>query len=112
MRRAQRLRRPADFLRVRELGSRGVPHPLLVMYAAPNDLGTTRVGITVSGRVGKAVVRNLVRRRLREAVRARQNQLPPATDIVIAARQASAAATWTELNAALDSVLKRLGQAR
>ncbi len=112
MRRAQRLRRPADFRRVRELAPRGIPHPLLVMYTAANDHGATRVGITVSGRVGKAVVRNRVRRRLREAVRAREQQLPHATDVVISARPASAAATWAELNAALDSVLKRLGQSR
>ena len=78
------------------------------MYAAPNDLETTRVGITVSGRVGKAVVRNRVRRRLREAVRARTPELPRGLDVVIAARPASATATWLELNAALDSVLQRM----
>ncbi len=107
MRRAQRLRRPADFRRVREVAARGVPHPLLVMYAAPNDCESTRVGITVSSRVGNAVVRNRVRRRLREAIRSRFADLPQRLDIVVAARPASASATWAELNAALDSVLQR-----
>jgi ribonuclease P protein component len=104
---AQRLRRSADFRRVRELASRGIAHPLLVMYIAPNDLDLTRVGITVSRRVGNAVVRNRVRRRLREALRARYERLPAPRDIVVVARPASAAASWTELNAALDAVLSR-----
>ena len=112
MKRAQRLRRPADFRRVRELAPRGIPHPLLVMYVAPNDLGATRVGITVSGRVGKAVVRNRVRRRLREAIRLRFEQLPPSADIVITARPVSAAASWIDLNIALDTVLQRATRSR
>jgi ribonuclease P protein component len=104
---AHRLRRSAEFRHVRELARRGIAHPLLVMYVAPNDLGATRAGITVSRRVGKAVVRNRVRRRLSEALRARFDQLPANTDIVISARPASAAASWSELNAALDAVLSQ-----
>ena len=77
------------------------------MYVAPNELGRTRVGITVSGRVGKAVVRNRVRRRLREALNQRFSRLPAGSDIVIAARPPSANASWPELQAALDSVLNR-----
>ncbi len=109
MKDAQRLRRPAEFRRVRDVAARGIAHALLVMYTAPNDLGATRVGITVSRRVGNAVVRNRVRRRLREALRARftQNQLPPNADLVISARPASARASWSQLNAALDTVLNR-----
>jgi ribonuclease P protein component len=112
VKREQRLRSPAEFRRVRDLAGRGWPHPLLVLFVAPNDLGRTRVGITVSGRVGTAVVRNKVRRRLREAVRARFDQLPPGADLVIAARPASARATWSELNAALDAVLARVQASR
>jgi ribonuclease P protein component len=107
VKREQRLRSPADFRHVREVARRGWSHPLLVMYVAANELGCTRVGITVSGRVGKAVVRNRVRRRLREALAARFDRLPPAADVVVAARPASAAASWSELCAALDSVLAR-----
>jgi ribonuclease P protein component len=107
VKREQRLRSPADFHRVRELAARGWAHPLLVMYVAPNELGLTRIGITVSGRVGKAVVRNRVRRRLREALTLRLARLPYDSDVVVAARPASANATWTELCAAIDNVLSR-----
>jgi ribonuclease P protein component len=106
--RAQRLRTPAEFRRVRDAAPRGLAHPLLVAYVAPNEGGPTRVGITVSRRVGKAVVRNRVRRRLREALATRYLQLPAGSDIVISARPASAQATWQDLNTALDSVLGRL----
>ncbi len=78
---------------------------------APNDVGRTRVGLTVSGRVGNAVVRNRVRRRLREALRARYAQLAAAMDLVVIARPASANATWADLNTALDKVLARAGAA-
>jgi len=62
----------------------------------------------VSGRVGKAVVRNRIRRRLREALEERMQRLPVSTDVVVAARPASASASWTDLCAALDSMLARM----
>jgi ribonuclease P protein component len=102
-----RLRTPAEFRRVRDLAPRGWPHPLLVLYVAPNDLDRPRVGITVSSRVGKAVVRNRLRRRLREALRARLDRLSPGLDILVIARPAGAQATWAELCTALDSLLAR-----
>jgi ribonuclease P protein component len=107
VKREQRLRSPADFRRVRAVAARGWSHPLLVLYVVGNELGSTRVGITVSGRVGKAVVRNRVRRRLREALGARFDRLPTSADVVVAARPASAGASWAELCAALDTVLAR-----
>jgi ribonuclease P protein component len=112
VKREQRLRSPADFRRVRELAGRGWRHPLLVLLVVPNELQRTRVGITVSSRVGKAVVRNRVRRRLREALRARYSALPTSSDVVVSARPASASATWSELNAALDTVLQRAASDR
>lgn len=111
MKRDQRLRKAAEFQGVRERAPRGWPHALLVLYVAPNDLDRTRVGISVSRRVGKAVVRNTVRRRIREALRARLERLPAGLDLVVIARPPSAAASWAELNQAIDSVLQRAGLA-
>ena len=110
MKREQRLRTPAEFRRVRDVARRGIAHPLLVLHLAPNELDHARVGITVSGRVGKAVVRNRVRRRLREALRGRMAQLPRGNDVLITARPASASASWPELCAAVDTVLARARQ--
>jgi ribonuclease P protein component len=111
MKREQRLRTPADFARVREAAPRGWPHRLLVLYVVPNDLEVTRVGITVSGRVGNAVVRNRVRRRLKEALTARFERFNTGYDVLLIARGPSATAAWAELCAALDSVLARSGAA-
>ena len=109
MKRDQRLRTAADFQRVRTAAPRGWPHPLLVLYVAPNDRARPRVGITVSGRVGNAVVRNRVRRRLREGLRARLPEVAHGQDLLVVARPASSRASWADLNRALDAVLARAG---
>jgi ribonuclease P protein component len=109
MKRDQRLRTPAEFAHAREHAPRGWSHRLLVLYVVPNDLGRTRVGITVSGRVGNAVMRNRVRRRLREALHARLERLAPGLDLLLVARPPSAAAGWAELCSALDTLLVRAG---
>ena len=58
----------------------------LVMYARPNRLSINRVGITVSKKLGHAVVRNRVRRRLREVYRLNEELFTPGWDIVVVAR--------------------------
>jgi ribonuclease P protein component len=106
MRRAHRLRRPADFQRVRAM-RRSWGHPLLVLYVAPNDGEATRLGISVGKRVGKAVVRNGVKRRVREAVRHRLTDLLPGHDLVFIARAPAAEASWQSLRDATDELLRR-----
>jgi ribonuclease P protein component len=106
MRRAHRLRRPADFQRVRAM-RRSWGHPLLVLYVAPNDGQATRLGISVGKRVGKAVVRNQVKRRVREAVRNRYADLLPGHDLVFIARAPAATAAWPDLRDAADQLLRR-----
>jgi ribonuclease P protein component len=109
VKREHRLRSAADFQRVRDQSPRVWPQRLLVLHVAPNDLDHARVGITVSGRVGKAVVRNRIRRRLREALRARLDTLAAGYDLLVVARPPSAQATWRELGEAVDTVLQRAG---
>lgn len=109
MKREFRLRSPKEFARVRQASSRVWTHPLLVLYVATSDRSQVRVGITVSSRVGKAVVRNKVRRQLREALRLRLGTLNPGQDLVLIARPRSAQASWAELTAAVDTVLGRAG---
>jgi ribonuclease P protein component len=104
---ANRLRTPADFATARERAERGWPHRLLVLYVAPNDLDNVRVGITVSRRVGNAVTRNRVRRRLRELLSARLPRLKDGQDLLLVARPSSAGASWEELGLAVDTLLSR-----
>jgi ribonuclease P protein component len=106
VKRANRLRRNADFQRVRA-AKRSWAHPLLVLYAAPNDGAPTRIGISVSKRVGGAVVRNRVRRRVREAVRLRLPDLQAGHDVVFIARPSSGEADWPALRGAAEQLLRR-----
>lgn len=64
----------------------GVANGFFVLYARPNRLETNRVGITVSKKLGHAVVRNRVRRRLREVYRLNEEQFQAGWDIVVVAR--------------------------
>ncbi len=83
--RTLRLRKAAQFESVR--GARSVKHagPLRVS-GKPNDLPHSRLGLAVSKRVGNAPVRNAVKRRLREAFRTLQHDLPGGYDIVVSVR--------------------------
>lgn len=106
--RQYRLTRNSDFQRVRREG-KSSGSPWLKVYASPNSLSFTRYGFSISKRVGKAVVRNRVRRRLREIMRLYRNSLAAGWDVVVVARQQAAAASFQQLQAALGRVLARLG---
>ncbi len=85
--RTARLLRPAEFASVYDRRQSAASGPLVV-YAAANGLagGGVRLGLSVSRRIGSAVVRNRWKRRLREAFRMVRSALPPATDLVIVVR--------------------------
>lgn len=106
MQRCHRLKKGADFQRVRAL-KQSWAHPLLVLYAAPNDLDVTRIGISVSKRIGNAVARNRAKRRIREAVRPLLPNLPRGRDLVFIARAAVADADFQQLSHAVEALLRR-----
>lgn len=72
---------------------------------APNDLGHDRFGISTGRRLGGAVSRNRVRRRIREILRGTPNQSGRGWDILIVTRAAAADATFAELRSALERAL-------
>ena len=85
-----RLRR--DFARV--LGGKcKAADAVLVVYAAKNDLPFSRIGVSVSKRIGNAVRRHYVKRRIREAFRKNKTDLPRGLDIVCVARPPAADGT-------------------
>ena len=106
MRKELRLRRRKDFDAVFRKG-RGLHNELLVLRTVPNELDHNRYGFITSKRLGKAVVRNRVRRRLKEAVRV----LPatPGWDVVVSAKTRAAEADFHALNRAVIELLGRAG---
>jgi ribonuclease P protein component len=103
-----RLTAATAFKRARQRG-RSWGNALLVLHAVRGDEATTRYGFAVSRRVGNAVVRNRVRRRLREIARRRLGQVPPGWEVVLTARPATAAVPYAELARAADDLLRRAG---
>jgi ribonuclease P protein component len=99
------LRRQADFARLRRQGRR-VSTPSLTIYRGDSLAGdsSSLVGITVSKAVGKAVVRNKLRRRLSAIVR---EALAPrrAMRLLVVARPVAAAARFADLRAEVTSAL-------
>lgn len=110
MERRLRLRDEADFRRVRA-GGRAWANRGLTLLVAPNALPHNRYGFVVSKRVGKAVTRNLVKRRLREILRQldRAGRIPPGHDLALIVRPALAEASFAE---ARDAVTELLARAR
>ena len=80
---------------------------LVVLKAMPNGLGLSRYGFSVSGRVGKAVVRNKVKRLLREILR--HTPLKPGWDIIFIARSKAADTKFVDFERSVHILLSRAG---
>lgn len=85
-RRRERLRHARDFQRVYNK-RHSAADSALVVYMAPNDLEWSRLGISVSRRIGNAVVRVRSRRKIREAFRRCKSDLPRGMDIICVVRK-------------------------
>lgn len=106
MKRLYRVRENERFQEIRRLG-RSYSDRLLVLCALPNDLPYSRFGFSVSRRIGKAAQRNLVRRRTRESLRLRMDEILPGWDLVWIARTPIQSAEYGEIDAACARLLRR-----
>lgn len=99
------MKRP-EFLRAQRRAGKFVTRHLVV-YASWGSQPWTRLGLTVSRKVGNAAERNRVKRRLREAFRHHKDQLPLGFDLVVIARRGAPEVDLTELTGELVQACTR-----
>ena len=97
MKRAVTLKENYEFRRLYQKGASAVSG-CMVVYCRRNKLGHNRLGVTVSVKLGHAVVRNRARRRLREVYRLNSGALKQGYDMILVARGKTLSAGWRELN--------------
>ncbi len=100
------LRRKAEFDRAFAEGFRSVGR-MISVHVVPNDLGHCRLGMAVSRAVGGAVLRNRIRRQLREAFRLNQHGFPVACDIVLVPRRPWKAPAFDEIADEFVTLVKK-----
>lgn len=83
--------------------------PNLALYSRKNGTGKSRLGLTVGTKVGKAVIRNRTRRRLREIYRTNEFRLLPGYDVVVVARVRAAHAPYRVLEREFLRLADKLG---
>lgn len=91
---------------------KSVVTPYLVLYYRRNGGGQNQLGITVSGKLGNAVTRNKIRRRLREMYRINEESLFPGYTLVIVARGRAVGASYRELEKYFFKLTEKAGLLR
>ena len=102
----QRIRKPAEFRRVFARGNR-TSNSLTNVAVVANELSYLRVGLSVSKRVGTAVTRNLVKRRIRNAFA--NMSINGGWDVVVTAKPNSSEASYEDLGQAIRKSVEKLG---
>ena len=96
------IKKNSDFRRIYAKGKSSL-NSYMVVYCRKNRLGRNRLGFTVSAKLGNAVCRNRIRRRLREIVRLNSSGIKTGYDIIVVARRRCVNADYRKMNDAFLS---------
>ena len=105
LRRDSRLRNPKDFRRVQRTGKRRIGRHFVLVRAKSREPASIRLGLAVSRKVGNAVARNHVKRRVRDWFRRNRLQLPEG-DLVVIARSGAAQRSGAEIASELAELTR------
>ena len=108
MKKTVSLNRNTMFLRLYSKGTSCANKYLAVYFLKTKNPDGIRLGITVSKKVGCAVVRNRIKRLIRESYRLNEDKIKSGIDIVIVARRNAAEASYKSISSALLHLLKKL----
>lgn len=106
MKRKERITKPRQYAEVYGKG-KSYPSELIVLRTLQNNLDYSRYGLSVSKKVGNAVVRNRLKRRLREICR--MESIKPGWDVVYILRPAATEASFNSLKKSVESLLTKSG---
>ncbi len=107
MRAINRLKKNEDFRRVYRK-KRSMANRLLIIYILENKYEYNRVGFTVSKKVGKSVIRNRVKRLLRESYRLNEEKILQGYDIIFIARNTASKASYKEIENAMMHLFRKM----
>lgn len=103
-----RLRKNEDFKRVYKEG-KNYYNKYLVMYLRKNELGYSRIGYTITKKIGNSVKRNKIKRRLKEIMRENFDNIDGEYDIILIPKKNSANIDFKTLKSAVIHILKLSG---
>jgi ribonuclease P protein component len=106
MKSTEGLQKDRDFRKVYR-HKNSMANRLLIIYIRENQEVFNRVGFTVSKKVGKATVRNLVKRRMKESYRKHHHHITPGYDVVFIARDTASNSTMREIESAMMHLLRK-----
>jgi ribonuclease P protein component len=99
-----RLRKRPEFLSLSRWGKKVyAPHFLIITQL--NERGEARLGVTVTSKVGNAVVRNRIKRLLKESFRRYRHRIVPSQDVLIIAKKDAVSLSWHEVDSEIREFL-------
>ncbi len=103
-----KIRKNVEFRAIYRRG-KSFSNALLVLYIYKNKKNLNRIGISVSKKVGKSVIRNRVKRLIKESYRLNRNELNIGYDLVFIARNAANGRNYNEIDEAVKNLFKKAG---
>ncbi len=108
MKNEERIKRNSHFRYIYNRG-KSISNDVLVLYTLKNNINSNRLGISVSKKVGNSVVRNRVKRLIKESYRLNKESFNKGYDFIFIARQKASLADYKKIQGAMKHLMKKTG---